>query len=154
MDTRVKEQSDIDAKLEQIKLRMPMTYAAIKDKASVIGSAAYRFVRSGVAGQPNRFYAVEAGRVVGTPFDLPGVSDEVARIVVQFGVSFLIMWAPEAQQLLDPSADGNRNTAPPSTTTPPIGTSAAASPRGNSAPTISPVAGVDQSPFCSPKVGV
>lgn len=99
MDTRVKEQSDIDAKLDQIKQHMPATYAAIKDKAAVIGRDAYRFVRSGVAGQPNRFYAVEAGRVVGTPFDLPGVSDEVARIVVQFGVSFLIMWAPEAQAM-------------------------------------------------------
>lgn len=97
MDTRVKEQSDIDARLDEIKRHMPMTYAAIKDKAAVIGPTAFRHVRQGVAGQPNRFYAVEAGRVVGTPFDLPGVTDEVARIVLQFGVSFLIMWAPDAQ---------------------------------------------------------
>ena len=97
MDTRAKQPSEVDARLEEIKRHMPMTYAAIKDKAAVNGPAAFRFVRQGVAGQPNRFYAVEAGRVVGTPFDLPGVSDEVARIVVQFGVSFLIMWAPEAQ---------------------------------------------------------
>jgi len=97
MDTRAKQPSEVDAQLEQIKRHMPMTYAAISDKAKAIGPAAFRFVRQGVAGQPSRFYAVEAGRVVGTPFDLPGVSDEVARIVVQFGVSFLIMWAPEAQ---------------------------------------------------------
>jgi hypothetical protein len=99
MDTRVKEHSDVDARLDEIKRHMPMTYAAIQEKAVGIGPGAYRFVRQGVSGHPNRFYAVEAGRVVGTPFDLPGVSDEVARIVVQFGVSFLIMWAPEAQAM-------------------------------------------------------
>lgn len=105
MDTRPQQlsQAAIDAKLDELKRHMPMTYAAIKEKADMIGREAFRFVRQGVGGQPNRFYAVEAGRVMGTPFDLPGVSDEVARIMVQFGVSFLIMWAPEAQQITKPA---------------------------------------------------
>ena len=97
MDTRAKQPSEVDARLEEIKRHMPMTYAAIQEKAVGIGPGAFRFVRQGVAGQPNRFYAVEAGRVVGTPFNLPGVTEELARVVLQFGVSFLIMWAPEAQ---------------------------------------------------------
>jgi hypothetical protein len=84
---------------QQIKDHMPETYKAIVEKAGLIGNDAYRFVRAGLAGKPNKFYAVERGRVAGTPFDLPGVSDEVARIMVQFGCTFLIMWAPEAQQV-------------------------------------------------------
>ncbi len=95
MDT----QTSVQARLEEIKRHMPETYKAIQEKAAAIGNPAYGFVRQGVAGQANKFYAVEAGRVVGTPFDLPGVSDEVARLMVQFGCAFLIMWAPEAQQL-------------------------------------------------------
>lgn len=95
MDTSV----SVQARLEEIKRHMPETYRAIQDKAADIGNQAYAFVRQGVAGQANRFYAVEAGRVVGTPFDLPGVPDEVARILVQFGCTFLIMWAPEAMHL-------------------------------------------------------
>jgi hypothetical protein len=87
----------VEARLKEIKAHMPETYKAIQAKAEVIGSAAFRFVRQGVAGEPNRFYAVEAGRVVGTPFNLPGVTEELARVVLQFGVSFLIMWSPEAQ---------------------------------------------------------
>lgn len=83
---------------QAIKDHMPDTYKAIVEKAGVIGNEAYRLVRQGLAGKPNKFYAVERGRVAGTPFDLPGVSDEVARIIVQYGCTFLIMWAPEAQQ--------------------------------------------------------
>jgi hypothetical protein len=101
MDTRTAEQGpavDVQARLNEIKAHMPMTYREIQDKAKAIGNDAFRYVRHGVSGQANKFYAVERGRVVGTPFDLPGVSDEVARIVVQFGCEFLIMWAPEAQK--------------------------------------------------------
>lgn len=84
---------------QQIKDHMPETYKAIKVKAGEVGNVAYQYVRQGLAGKPNKFYAVERGFVAGTPFDLPGVQEEVARVIVQFGCSFLIMWAPEAQQL-------------------------------------------------------
>lgn len=77
---------------------MPMTYKAIQDKAAEIGGEAFRYLRQGVRGEPNKFYAIEAGRVVGTPFNLPGVSEELARVILQWGCAFLIMWAPEAQK--------------------------------------------------------
>jgi hypothetical protein len=102
MDTKnqwtTQEQDLINDGLALIKTSMPMTYAAIQDKAKVPGSGAFRLVRHGLAGRTNCFYAVENGHVVGCPFDLPGVSDEVARVVVQFGLQMLIMWAPDAQQ--------------------------------------------------------
>lgn len=105
MDTsQQRSPQQVDAELDVIKRHMPETYKAIQVKAGEIGREAFRFVRQGVAGQPSRFYAIEAGRVMGTPFDLPGVSDEIARLTVQFGISFLIMWGPEAQQL--PRIDG------------------------------------------------
>lgn len=84
---------------QTIKDHMPETYKAITDKAGRIGKEAYRFVRQGLSGQPNKFYAVERGYVAGTPFNLPGVSEELARVILQFGCNSLIMWAPEAQQL-------------------------------------------------------
>lgn len=92
-----KRPQEVELQVAEIKTHMPETYKAIQAKAELIGREAYAHVRHGLAGRPNRFYAVESGRVVGTPFDLPGVADEVARVIVQFGVTFLIMWAPEAQ---------------------------------------------------------
>lgn len=94
----VKGPQQVEHQVAEIKAYMPETYKAIQAKAELIGRDAYAHVRQGLAGKPNRFYAIEAGRVVGTPFDLPGVADELARVIVQFGVSFLIMWAPEAQK--------------------------------------------------------
>lgn len=107
MDTRPKQQqsgADVQARLDEIKRHMPETYKAIQAKATEIGNAAFRFVRKGVSGEPNQFYAIEGGRVTGTPFDLGNVPEEIARFALQFGISFLIMWAPEAQQL--PKAEG------------------------------------------------
>lgn len=89
---------DVQARLAEIKAHMPMTYAAVNEKAAAIGGEAYRYLRQGIRGEPNKFYAIENGRVVGTPFDLPGVQDELARVIVQWGCVFLIMWAPEAQK--------------------------------------------------------
>ena len=102
MDTKnqwtTQEQARITQGLALIKSSMPLTYAAIQDKAKSLGNSAFGLVRKGLAGRTNCFYAVENGHVVGCPFDLPGVSDEVARVVVQFGLQMLIMWAPDAQQ--------------------------------------------------------
>lgn len=89
---------DVESRLAEIKRHMPETYQAIQAKSNDIGRAAFGFVRRGVAGEANSFYAVEAGRVVGTPFDLPGVQEELARVILQWGCTFLIMWAPEAQK--------------------------------------------------------
>ena len=59
---------------QQIKDHMPETYKAIQEKAGKIGNEAYRLVRSGLAGKPNKFYAMERGWICGTPFDLPDVT--------------------------------------------------------------------------------
>lgn len=88
----------IDAQLALIKDHMPMTYKAIKDKAGEIGNRAYGYVRSGIVGKPNTFYAIEAGRAVGTPFVNVVGADQLADYIRQFGCTFLILWAAEAQQ--------------------------------------------------------
>jgi hypothetical protein len=107
MDTRATEAvtpEQVQARLEEIKRHMPETYKAIQRKAAEIGREAFRFVRQGVAGQPNRFYAMERGWVVGHPFDLPGVSEGMAVNICQFGATHWIMWAPDAQK---PQGDAN-----------------------------------------------
>jgi hypothetical protein len=96
--TTAKAAIDVQARLAEIKAHMPMTYRAIQIKAAQPGSDAYRLVRLGIKGVPNSFYAIERGWVQGTPFDLPDVSAELARVIVQFGCTFLVMWAPGAQQ--------------------------------------------------------
>ena len=100
MDTRTADkpgqQVDVQARVQLIKAQMPDTYEAIKDKASDIGNDAYSLVRRGLRGEANCFYAMERGHVVGTPFNLPNVQDDVARLVLQFGCTFMVMWAPEA----------------------------------------------------------
>ena len=83
---------------QQIKDHMPETYKAIQEKAGKVGNLAFKLVRASLKGEPNRFYAIERGHVAGTPFDMGNVSDEIARLALQFGISYLIMWAPEAQQ--------------------------------------------------------
>ena len=88
----------VDAQLAIIKAHMPMTYKAVKDKAGEIGNEAFRLVRQGIVGKPNRFYAIEAGRAVGTPFVNVVGADQLADYIRQFGCTFLILWAAEAQQ--------------------------------------------------------
>lgn len=89
----------VDEQLAMIRRHMPMTYKAIQDKAAEIGRPAFNFVRRGVSGQPNAFYAIEAGRAVGTPFVGVEGADQLADYIRQFGCVFLILWAAEAQQL-------------------------------------------------------
>jgi predicted metal-dependent phosphoesterase TrpH len=84
---------------QQIKDHMPETYKAIQEKAGKIGNLAYKLVRSSLKGEPNQFYAIERGHVAGTPFDMGNVPDEIARLALQFGISYLIMWGPEAQRV-------------------------------------------------------
>lgn len=79
--------------ISEIKAHMPDTYAAIKARAAERQSGVYETVRRGLAGEANCFYAIEGGRVVGTPFDLPNVMPELAAQIVQFGCRFVCMLA-------------------------------------------------------------
>ena len=87
---------DVTAKIEEIKRHMPQTYQAIKAKAAVIGNEAFVLVRRGLRGDANCFYAFEAGRVVGTPFNLVEVARDIAQYMVTFGVSHVVVWAAPA----------------------------------------------------------
>lgn len=98
MDGPTGHQVDVKARTDEIRAHMPETYRAIKAKADAIGNQAYQLVRAGIAGKPNCFYAIERGWVVGTPFDLPDVQAELARFMVQFGCTHLVMWSPEASK--------------------------------------------------------
>lgn len=98
MDGQGQQQVDVKARTDEIRQHMPETYRAIRARAEAVGDLAFQCVRQGIRGAPNRFYAIERGWVAGTPFDLPGVQAELARVVVEFGCTFMIMWAPEASK--------------------------------------------------------
>lgn len=90
LDTRPSQQQ-IEADVTTIKNHMPQTYKAIRAKADEM-KGVFALVRRGLAGEPNCFYAVEGGRVIGTKFNLVNVTDEVAGLMVRFGSRHLCMW--------------------------------------------------------------
>jgi hypothetical protein len=94
MDTRTAN-VDVTAKIEEIKRHMPETYSSIKAKAAVIGNEAFVLVRRGLRGEANCFYAFEQGRVVGAPFDRTDIMPEIAKYMVQFGCSHIVVWSSE-----------------------------------------------------------
>ena len=104
MDRRTPAQ--VDADVAMIKAHMPQTYKAIQAKAAEMKSGTFALVRRGLAGEPNCFYAFEGGRVVGTKFDLVDITDEVARLMVQFGGRHLCMWAVPTCSRESGGADG------------------------------------------------
>ncbi len=91
MDTKTTNQN-VEQEIAAIKAHMPETYKAILAKAAEIGKPAYALVRRGLRGEVNCFYAMEHGRVVGAPFEMPNVTAEIAMGIVQFGCTFLAMW--------------------------------------------------------------
>lgn len=78
--------------LHVIKTQMPMVYGAIQDKAKEIGKDAFALVRRGLRGEPNTFYAFERGYVVGTPFSVGPITDELAGYLVRFGCAFVCIF--------------------------------------------------------------
>lgn len=96
MDTSAKSQGqqvDVQARINEIKQHMPQTYRSIQDKAAADGKEAFALVRRALRGEPNCFYAIEAGWVMGAPFNLVGVNEDIARLMCQFGCRHLVMWA-------------------------------------------------------------
>lgn len=90
---------ELQKRLDHIKRNMPQTYELITDKAKVQGNAVFRAVRQGVAGEPNRFWAMEAGHFAGTAFNLRTVQDEVAWAMVNFGSTFCVVFDLELDKL-------------------------------------------------------
>lgn len=87
--------NEVAARIDEIKRHMPEVYQSIQAHAapSELGSEAFALVRRGLRGEANCFYAFEAGRVVGTPFSMPGsIMADVALHMVQFGVKHCVIW--------------------------------------------------------------
>jgi len=91
-------QVDVEAVVREIKAHMPDTYRAIRAKADEIGTLAYAYVRRSIAGQPNLFYAMERGHVVGTPFNQADITAAVAQAMVAYGCKSLLIWALAPQE--------------------------------------------------------
>ncbi len=127
----------VEQQIVHIKANMPETYKSIQAKAQAIGKVAFAYVRRGLRGEPNCFYAFERGYVVGTPFTLTEVARDIAQYMVTFGITHAVVWHCEAE----------------TQATPPIGTPPAETHPGNSTPAGAPVAGAGKSPVNSPKAG-
>ena len=86
---------DVTAQINEIKAHMPETYKAIQAKAYESGNVVYEYVRRGLRGEPNCFYAFERGWVKGKPFD--GKELELTRDVkcnmVELGCAHVCFWA-------------------------------------------------------------
>lgn len=84
---------DVSDKINEIKQHMPGVYASIQRKAAQIGDDAFKLVRRGLRGEPRCFYAMEGGRVVGTPFDIAHYDMVVASIaLLEFGRAEVCIW--------------------------------------------------------------
>ena len=86
---------DVAALIDTIKRHMPEVYDMIKRKAAAAGNDAYVDVRCGLRGEPNRFWAFEGGRIVGTAFDCPRITAEISMYMVEFGVRACVIWSPK-----------------------------------------------------------
>ena len=89
----MKSKEEVAALTELIRTRMPDTYQAIKLKAAAIGNSAFEFVRRGLRGEANCFYAFEKGHVVGTAFSIEHQDAlALATYMVQYGNTFVIIF--------------------------------------------------------------
>jgi hypothetical protein len=89
-------EAHVKAKIELIKTRMPETYKLIGARAAAVDAKAHAMVKRALRGEANLFYAIEAGHVVGTPFEHgyagKPLQDQVAGLMVNFGCSHVCIW--------------------------------------------------------------
>ncbi len=86
-------QAALEKKIADIKAYMPQTYASIKAKSEKF-KGTFALVRRGLRGEANCFYAIERGRVVGTPFNTE-VQRDVAQMMVTFGIEHAVIWSEQ-----------------------------------------------------------
>lgn len=86
-------QAAVERKVAEIKAHMPNTYTSIKERAEK-HKGTFALVRLGLRGEANCFYAIEAGRVMGTPFT-GEIQRDVAHAMVSFGISHAVIWAEQ-----------------------------------------------------------
>lgn len=89
----------IEKQIGEIKQYMPETYKAIQDKAAKVGNTAYALVKRALRGEPNCFWAMEAGRVMGTPFNQGDIQREVAQYMVGFGCVYVCIFQTLPEEL-------------------------------------------------------
>lgn len=118
----------VEAQLTTIKAHMPETYKLIQTWALEIGNEAFRYVRRGCSGEPDCFWACEAGYVVGTPFNMQAISDDVARYMVRFGCTFVALRADGRGDASKPVPQGQGGASSPPATTSPLSGSSQPSP--------------------------
>lgn len=102
MDTRTAN-VDVAGSIHIIKTQMPETYKSIQAKATKVGNKAFELVRRALRGEPNCFWAMEAGHVMGTPFALPEVSRDMAQYMVTFGCAYVCIFATLPEELANGS---------------------------------------------------
>ena len=94
-------EAHVKSKIELIKTRMPETYKSIRARAAAVDAKAHAMVKRALRGEANLFYAVEAGYVVGTPFDHgyagKPLQDQVAGLMVNFGCAHVCIWGDVIQ---------------------------------------------------------
>lgn len=98
---------DVSAQLNTIKAHMPETYKAIQARVKGVsevvagrqvmvvpayGSDVFALVRRGLRGEPNCFWAMECGHVMGTPFNQTEVQRDVAQLMVSFGTAYVCIF--------------------------------------------------------------
>lgn len=116
MDTRTHQAVDVSAQLQIIKTKMPETYKAIQERVKGVteqvagktavlvpayGNDVYTLVRRGLRGEPNCFWAMEAGHVVGTPFNMTEVQRDIASLMVGFGSAYVCIFPEPAKECTD-----------------------------------------------------
>lgn len=94
MDTRTAD-VDVSAQIEVIKRFMPETYSLIQEKAKTFGNDVFVWVRQGLRGYPDFFYAEEGDRVMGTPFKRGNVMAELRRWHHEHGDFNIVFFADE-----------------------------------------------------------
>ena len=90
MDSRTP--AEVERGVALIKAHMPETYKAIQARATEIGNDVFKGVRAGLRGEPNRFWAMEGGHVVGTPFNQRDITDELAGQMVRWGSAYVCIF--------------------------------------------------------------
>ncbi|WP_431512602.1 hypothetical protein [Variovorax sp. DAIF25] len=85
------------AKQPDMRTAMPMTAAWIERKRLDMGKAHVNdCLRRAIAGEPGRFYALEGGHVLGTPFPPASPVDQWQQYAVVNGVAFAAFIAEPA----------------------------------------------------------
>lgn len=81
---------NVDDQLALIRREMPVTYAAIKAWAGLVGNKAYEMVKRGLRGEYRCFFALEAGHCVGVDWSCADDA-ETAEYRCRFGGRVLVV---------------------------------------------------------------